>query len=865
MKKLNIICLFISCLLLITACGNGNNGEQNTEGSTEGNEEGMNLDMSITNEIPYATVNPDYQLVEVDGNTINPYNAFRGLGAITGNNSSRLLMDYKELNPDDYWEMMNLLFKPGYGAGITHVKLEFGTDVNSSSGTEPSTMRFEDETANVRRGAGFMFAADAKSINPDITVNMLRWGEPQWVTNAFDVSLEAGHEARYKWYKETIDAAYDEYGLKFDFMSADGNEPANVDVEWIIYFANRLKSEPDSRYDYSEILIVASDQVGSWDIANEMMKNEDLRNVVDILGVHYNTDSSTDAKTLNQEYGKELWYSEGIAPITMPRLAVNSNGSGLGGINGALDVCNRIINAYYRGSMVSYQYQPAIAGYYSGAKFNPKALIHAPEPWSGFFEADVGIWTSAHFTAFMKKGWQYVDSACFGDGTERNHAISETTNNYMTTTDPNTGDYSIVISNDSNEFRNYTFTVSNLDKAGANIHVWETADPNAGEAYYENWLRNIATYKPVDNGDGTYSYSISVKPFSLVTITTLEADIISQRNGFAFSSQSAVLPLPYYDDFNYSDEFIERRAGAPLFSTDQGGAFEVVKVDGESVLMQIITAETKPTDWRLRGTPNPITSLGDDRWSDYSASINFKFDEAAGDGNYVSFGVRYLSSEIFSNSAEFGYSIRVFPNGDWQLRRNDRTIESGSLSGFNITQSHEIKITAVNNTITAYINGEQIAEYNDDGNIINSGRVSIGSGYFNNYFYDLAVEPIGEVYYITRIDDLEGTISYQGEWENEVPKSFNEFNRTLSTGETGTSFTFEFTGTELAIIGRSAAAEIEVTITNSNGESEVIATDVIATSSRHTSFKKTELERDSYTVTVKVINGAYSVDVIETK
>ena len=114
-------------------------------------------------EIPLASVNTAYKSVTVDGNTTNmdKGTVWRGLGVITGNNSSRLLMDYKTENPDAYWEIMNLLFKPDYGAGLTHVKIEFGTDVNSSSGTEPCIMRSADEEADVTRGAGFMFAADS--------------------------------------------------------------------------------------------------------------------------------------------------------------------------------------------------------------------------------------------------------------------------------------------------------------------------------------------------------------------------------------------------------------------------------------------------------------------------------------------------------------------------------------------------------------------------------------------------------------------------------------------------------------------------------------------------------------------------------
>lgn len=301
-----------------------------------------------------------------------------------------------------------------------------------------------------------MFAADALSINPDITVDLLRWGEPKWVTDAFAESQEKGFEARYKWYKAAIDGAFDTYGMKFTHISADGNEPDKIDTEWIIYFADRLENETDERYDYGRIKIVASDEVGSWNIAEEMVKNDELRNAVDILGEHYNTWASENAKLLNKTYGKELWYTEGIAPAIISRLGVTSNGSGVNGTNGALDVCNRVINGYYNGRMTMYEYQPAVAAYYSGAKFFPKSLINAQDPWSGYYEADSGIWTSAHFTHFIENGWRFIDSACYGDGKE-NHAIFETTNNYMTVTDTETGDYSIIICNDSEEQRNYTF------------------------------------------------------------------------------------------------------------------------------------------------------------------------------------------------------------------------------------------------------------------------------------------------------------------------------------------------------------------------------------------------------------------------
>ncbi len=58
-------------------------------------------------------------------------------------------------------------------------------------------MRTEDEKADVTRGAAYQLAADAKKINPDLTLDMLWWSEPKWVSDASDV-----YAARYKWYKK---------------------------------------------------------------------------------------------------------------------------------------------------------------------------------------------------------------------------------------------------------------------------------------------------------------------------------------------------------------------------------------------------------------------------------------------------------------------------------------------------------------------------------------------------------------------------------------------------------------------------------------------------------------------------------------
>src|SRR2546429_3579726 len=61
---------------------------------------------------------------------------FDGVGAISGGGgNSRLLIDYPE---PERGQILDYLFKPGYGAAVQLLKIEIGGDTNSTSGAEPS-------------------------------------------------------------------------------------------------------------------------------------------------------------------------------------------------------------------------------------------------------------------------------------------------------------------------------------------------------------------------------------------------------------------------------------------------------------------------------------------------------------------------------------------------------------------------------------------------------------------------------------------------------------------------------------------------------------------------------------------------------
>ena len=791
----------------------------------------------------------DVRQISIDGAKANTKEnmRYKGNGMVSGNNTSRLLMDYKAQSPEAYAELLEYLFGEG-GLHISHLKLEMGSDINSSSGTEPAVMRYEDEVPDATRGAGYMLAHDAKEVNPDLTLDMLWWSEPKWVSEAEDK-----YKARYKWYKGTLDAAYEHYGLEFDYVSATQNE-RGYDSDWIKYLSKSLKEEKDCPYDYSKIKIVAGEEVCTWNGANELYEDKELMDAIDVMGSHYTSRSTEAAQKLAYEHGKELWFSEGCPPMEYAQgtYKYDQTKTGLNEINGMLDIANRFITMYPEGKMTLYEYQPAIAAYYSGATYTQKQLILADEPWSGYYMLDTGFFMGLHFSQFFKNGWAFIDDACYGDGQVGGdgHAIVDAHYTYMTAADPQTGDYSTAITNTTSEPITYEFTVEGLDKAGSQVYVWETRGPDSG-SYDENYFKRIETLTPELSG-GKYTYSVTVKPNSLVTVTTLDVE-----RGEYEQKRSSVLPLPYGDDFEYDDSFLSERGGAPLYTTDQGGAFEVVTRDGSKVLMQKITKDIKANEWG--STPKPTTNFGDDRWYNYSVSAKVMLDTTEEkEKNYAGIGLRYNVAD----SGESGYRLVLFESGKWELLLNRTSLAEGQLDSFD-PALNTLRIEALYGNVKAYINGTQVADLTAaEGEATGSaGRAALYSYYYNNCFDELSIEPLGDEPYIARYDETDAPFTYSGEWEHSCMSSFKNYKRTISTGAEGAGLELSFSGSGVILTGENKSGTDELIYTIDGGEERGLT--VPRTASRGAFLLISGLDEGEHTLKLTVKSGSVSIDACE--
>ncbi len=811
-----------------------------------------------------GTANIGVHELIIDSKTINKNknSEWQGLGMVSANGSSRLLLDYKYEDPDEYQRILELLFAPDGPLKMQHFKIEMGSDINPSAGVEPSSKRAADEPPNVRRGAGFQVAADVMEINPDVTFELISWGVPGYIRNA-DESEQ--NELRYRWFKQTIDTAYEEYGITIGAVDPNINE-RGVDKEWIKYFSKQLKSEKDTAYDYSSIKIVASDEDAEYKTAALMLDDKEFMDAVDVIGIHYTSTADKNTLRCKNEFGKELWYSEGIAPANVSRLSVNADGSGLGGVNSTLDTAGRIVNMYPNGGFTLYEFQPAVAAYYNGSAYFPKQLITANEPWSGFTEIGSGFFMCEHFTLFADKGWQFVDSGCYGDGREEAHVLYDTTDNYLTLTDPKTGDYSTILVNNTDSARDYSFTVKGLEKASSEVQVWETRGPDEGETYDAHYLKNVMDIIPENDGNGGYTYQLTVKPYSMVTVSTLEVTAPQLET----DRENSRLQLPYTDDFEYEyyDDLINSRGGAPRYMTDIGGSFEVCD-DKEKgfVLKQMITEEMRGSEWSI--TPEPVTTFGDDTWANYQVNANVRLGDSTEEDSlgksYAGIGLRYINS--CAKDSRSGYHIEITAAGEWRLFRQDIIMSSGNLPDFDPNAWHSLSITAAGDSLSAAVDGTQVVAEKLENGVIFSGRAAIYSSYTNSCFDDIEILPVEQLTgYVTRLDDLENSVFYKGNWAHNTMDSFTFHNRTSSRSEYDASkpippsFEFAFEGDSVALIGTADNARADVEIDGTVvAESIMLDGDV----SRLSLWHRYSLGYSEHTVKVTVTGGTLTLDAVE--
>ncbi|MCH9274852.1 DUF1080 domain-containing protein [Bifidobacterium amazonense] len=492
---------------------------------------------------------------------------YKGFGVLSGNATSALLMDYKAEHPDAYWTLVRTLFA-GERPLMNTVKIEMGNDRNNSTGPNVATMRDRDEYPAVRREPGFQLAADARRYQPGVHVSILRWHAPTWVRDNDDV---------YRWYKNTILAAYREYGVMVDSVNPDVNE-RTADLDWIAEFADRVHHDTDGflgngpddpnagfRSDlerdlFRAIKVITSDEETTGTFAGDVLANPRYLKAMDVAAYHYSVedDPHGNFKRLADEVDKEIWNSEAQAVFsnsadrpnnTMDNGLGERTGTRIGGIGGPLEMANTLIKGFVESRRTAAIYQPAIGSCYEHMEYASKELISARDPWSGWMYYDAGCAALEHFTRFANLGWEPAKngvsretpvstrpiwraipqaSGCEVGGNNPVSGARHGEPSYLTLVAPDGSDFSTVIVNDSSYVKTYRIAVDPaLPASGKPLTIWRTAAADPGQPYDENWRKPVAIAPADENG----TVEIAVEPWTMVTATTLDSAVVDPATG----------------------------------------------------------------------------------------------------------------------------------------------------------------------------------------------------------------------------------------------------------------------------------------------------------------------------------------------
>jgi galactosylceramidase len=604
---------------------------------------------------------------------------FDGIGAVSGGGATSVL--FKDYPEPQRSQVLDLLFKPKFGASMSALLVEVPGDGNSTQGAEPSHMHTKDDL-NFSRGYEWWLMSEAKKRNPDLTLDACAWGCPAWVGDGHFWSQDMCD-----YYVKWIQGLKSVYGLDLDAIGCRNEKGVNVG------FAKKFRATLDAN-GLENVKIHGFD---NWDKTKfnwvrGMTNDLALRKAVAILSNHTMADIPTpdDVLKLAGKYDKPIWnteehvYKKGFDCEISLVQAFNENFLNSG--------VTKIVNWYLVGSVYpleSYSEDPA-------------AMI-ANSPWSGNYHTREVLWGYAHYGQFSKIGWQYLNGGCgkLNDG-----------GSFVTLKSPGK-DYSIIIeTRDAKAVQNVTFNVSD-GLSSSKLCMWRS---DAKEQFVQQ-----AGIKPQHG-----SYTIALEPDAIYSLSTTTGQ---QKGSFDKIPAEQNFPFPYYETF---DEYASPKQFGylPHYTADIAGIFEIAERPDQSgkCLRQVVSQ--KPQSWAPEWMP--YTIIGDEHWQDYEVSADIYLDNGGWAGvigrvNNVGDGYGCTPKGYYLKLAADGTCTLVAINGkageeelgdkehQAALRlagssgeKGEKQMVASAAKNFDAKQWHNLKLQFAGDVITGFVDGAPV-------------------------------------------------------------------------------------------------------------------------------------------------------------
>jgi galactosylceramidase len=601
---------------------------------------------------------------------------FDGIGAVSGGGAtSVLLKDYPE---PQRGQVLDLLFKPKFGASMSALLVEVPGDGNATQGAEPSHRHTKDDL-NFSRGYEWWLMREARKRNPDLTLDACAWGCPGWVGNG-----DFWSQDMCDYYVQWVQGLKSVYGLDLDAIGCRNEKGVRED------FAKKFRATLDAA-GLEKVKIHGFD---NWDKTKfnwvrHMTNDIELRKAVAILSNHTMADLPTpaDVRQLADTLGKPIWnteehvYKKGFdCEISLVK-AFNENFLHSG--------VTKIVNWYLVGSVYpleSYSEEPA-------------AMI-ANSPWSGFYRTREVLWGYAHYGQFSKIGWTYLNGAC---------GQLAAGGSFVTLKSPGR-DYSVIFETQgAPSVQTVTFNIRGGLSDGK-LCVWRS---NAKEQFVQQ-----AGIQP-EKG----TFTIALEPNSLYSISTTTGQ---QKGSFDHIPAEQKFPFPYYETF---DEYsFPRQFGyLPHYTADIAGVFEIAdRPDKNGKCLRQVVSQP-PQSWAPEWMP--YTIIGDEHWQDYEVSADICLDHGgwagvmgrvnhvgdgygcaprgyylrlAADGSYALVTVNGKAGAVELGDKEYQERFRTAGNAG---EKGEKQMVAGTAKNFATNQWHNVKLQFSGATITGFVDG----------------------------------------------------------------------------------------------------------------------------------------------------------------
>ncbi len=636
---------------------------------------------------------------------------FDGIGVVNGGGAtSALLKDYPEPQRS---QILDLVYKPKFGASVSALVVEIPGDGNSTQGSMPSHMHTRDDL-NYSRGYTWWILREAKNRNPHLSISATAWSAPGWIGdsessgwvgdgkywNNRDDIFWSQDAADY--YMKWLEGLRKVHGLELDAIGCRNEKGVSYK------FVKCLRASLDTN-GFEKVKIHAFDNWSSkrnfkFAFVNDMLSDESLRDSIDIISAHILSPSATRAgvpaskevQEMAAKMNKPIWntedhvYLKGFdCAISIVR-AFNDNFI----VSGATRVCN-----WYD-----------IAGVYPLEPYpEDPAMLLAHQPWSGHYQVREALWGYAHYGQFTQVGWHYLNGGC---------GVLAAGGSFVTLKSPS-DDYSIIIETKGAKAPQEIQFQTGGGLSPKELCVWRS---NAKEQFIQQ-----PGIKPVDG-----AFTLTVEPGSIYSLSTTTGQ---QKGSFSDIPTPKPFPFPYYETFeSYSSP--EDCGYLPRYTADISGTFEITERPDKkgTCLRQVVPVPTISwaPDWL------PYTILGDQQWHDYevSADVYLNPGESAavmGRINHVGTGFGFIPKGYFLQLGDDGQCSLVVIRGKKEKKKlvgdaeqqaliqagNDDSEGGGEVLGTvqlpNIRphQWHKLKLRFEGSAITGWVDEKRVVNATD--------------------------------------------------------------------------------------------------------------------------------------------------------